>query len=439
MRDRQHAQYLIRPLRIRDEDFDTPSLTLEDFDLDALEKFERKEYYNSPELFSSRAIFDKSTQRDQATIFIMMAELCIHIGGIVAVHTEIIYRERTPTVTADNKKKWMVPSKTWWHSDLANQISGLHWRLQRWFSDLPLCCIYQPPQQTDIARQGPSLFAYQALLHLAFHNTVSTLHRSQAVPPSQQGSCTSSSQGLEAWDHTYQASREVSRICRDLRMAKLDRFLPTTALVMQFSPIITQLSHLQDEPMDHHTQALQDIFHCVKLIETLQDLYQAGDFCIELMLAVLQRAKISVLIDDVLGIRGLRFRGVRHDFEDLGARRGEASSIASAKIYQQNLRSVNTPALRDEGALDRYSTSSAEQSGVWGSDSEFQGVRCHSCHTDQNITGGGTCQDTSGCHFCSTEQFTADNVLDIEGSTPSDDWLELLLNFESLQDTLVSA
>lgn len=161
--------------------------------------------------------------------------------------------------------------------------------------------------------------------------------------------------------------------------------------------------------MQTRTKALQDIFHCVKVLETLQGIYPAADFCVDFISDVLHRAKIGLLVEKVFGVHGLLFGGVRYDFEDFREQQTGGTSIPISKIIHQEIPDSDTIiASHQDVTLGHHATAAPEQKELWESDFAFES----SYHLDDELV-----QDTS---------------------LPSEDWFEIFSNFEDFQDPFAS-
>jgi hypothetical protein len=293
-------------MRIRDDEFDTPPLTLEDFELESLEEL------HLPQVpFTSRKVLRRSSQANQAMIFIKMTELCFHIGDVLTMHFSMLSWKKL--VVASERLRPTSPT-AWKMRPMRPEadIEGLHSRLTSWIADLQPYLQYRAPSQVDIARTGGSFFAHLALLHLAFHNTISTLHRCRAIPPHQPSNFASREQGTESWHHVCQASQAISNISRDLRMNNLEQYMPTTLSTMQFASILTQIARLPYESLGDQEDALQTIFHCVKVVETQRSMYPSSDWCAGLIANMLSKGQINILTDTEKVIYGLSFQEISY-------------------------------------------------------------------------------------------------------------------------------
>ena len=87
IRDRTFALASNRPWRIRDEEFDTPMLTLDDFDIDESEA----RYSQNDHCSMCRA--DKEEEMRLAQLSIGLAELCIQVGDILSIHFSVLPEE----------------------------------------------------------------------------------------------------------------------------------------------------------------------------------------------------------------------------------------------------------------------------------------------------------------------------------------------------------
>lgn len=409
VRDRQQAQYLSRPMRIRDDEFDTPPLTLEDFDLENLEEL------HLPHLpFTSRKTLRRSVQANQAMIFIKMTELCFHVSGVLTTHFSMLSWKKS---VAASEQLYSTSPTAWMMRRMRPEadIEGQHSRLTRWFAGLPPNCRYRAPSPAEIARTGGgSLLAHLALLHMAFHNTISTLHRFRAIPPHQASTFTLREQGIDSWHHVCQASQAISNISRDLHLDKLDQYLPTTLSTMQFAPILTQIARLPYESWENQEVALQNIFHCVKLVETQRSMYPSADWCAELVANMLSKGRISLLTDAEQVIYGLNFGDIGYNSRESAT--NFTMPLAPSEVHiEQNMDGTIPPVSHDERANESEQASTMQIHSNW----DPSMVQDDLPEYDTLMNGTGQHEPWHG------------------SGTLSDDWMEMLFSFEDSRNTFL--
>lgn len=308
VRDRIVSQYSSRPLRIKDDEFNTPQLTLDDFDLDDIDLngIERPPHKIPMSLSRER-------QTEIAQTFMMTVKLCILNGAIMTSQFEVTTGDESTNTSQDVQmhQTLMLPKSS---TDKSNDLANFDTQLQDWHSTLPACCQYQTPYQADVARFGIAIFVQRCMLHLEFFNTILTLHRPHAVHPLRKDRSPTDCAGRSSWEQIYQASQHSIKICRDLRSCNLEAFLFSHAASLSISLITVQLTHLQYCPADARNETLLGIFHCTKVLETMQDMYIGGDFCAKVINMLLQKSGFERLLDPEFGLYGFKVKGATYDF-----------------------------------------------------------------------------------------------------------------------------
>ena len=130
VRDRIQAQYLSRPMRIRDDDFDTLPLTTDHFDINVLQELDTLSF---PTFLNC---LDISSQCMHAAIFMKMAELCTYAGRATAIHFSMLARQRTAVFRSDITQADARIPKT--KSAVSESFAmDLHSTLMKWYTDIP--------------------------------------------------------------------------------------------------------------------------------------------------------------------------------------------------------------------------------------------------------------------------------------------------------------
>lgn len=292
MRDRMLALGMSRPLRIRDADFNTPMLTVEDFEVAD---------------FTDRVdipFLSVQHQTALAEMCIKMTELCIHLGSVLDLHFSLFPDDncvqhcrdqtgRTTTILFPNRR----PGK-WESVQLYDQ------RLRDWFQGRPASTIYTTPVSQEAARANSFLLSHQAVLHIMFWSVVSTLHRNQLDPRYRLTDDASGSSELQKLStrRIEESSIEISTMNQELHMFNLDRFLQPTVATLELPIIITQIQRFHNPHTQNREQVMEQILYCVKVMETMQGMYVGVDLALTFALDLLKRANFLSLTDHNLKI-----------------------------------------------------------------------------------------------------------------------------------------
>ncbi|KEF55048.1 uncharacterized protein A1O9_08701 [Exophiala aquamarina CBS 119918] len=286
-RDRMLGIAMGRYLRIRDEEFDTPPLTLEDFD-----------FINYPG--EEDTIFPSmDDQISLAEMCINATEICKLSGKILALHFSVLQDEfSTSTARGDNgSTATMLFAK---RSSPGKELVQIYDdQLQALYSRLSPSCSYR-----ILASQGVTsrcIMANAASLYITFWTAVSALHRPQ----------------LRERDKTVSAARveeaaiEVSRVDREMHKSGLGRYLPATASVsFQITTFITHTKRLERQETEDVAEVLESLFFCIKLIETGREAFPGGDQAFDMMSFIALLANITLLFDSESNLWGVEYHGV---------------------------------------------------------------------------------------------------------------------------------
>ncbi|KIX09566.1 uncharacterized protein Z518_00646 [Rhinocladiella mackenziei CBS 650.93] len=286
IRDRMLAIAMCRPLRIKDAEFDTPPLTLEDFDIIDLS--------NGP------GCLDTDSQTALAEMCIKATELCKLVAGVVELHFSVLPSEdSTSTAKEDNgTRTTMLCLKSF--SPNEQLVQRYDEQLQTWYRTLPSSCVYG----TKDGQGGlsPCVIVNAASLQIAFWAVVSALHRPQLRGRNKAVSIR----------RVEEAAIQVSRVDREMHKIHLDQYLPATGIPFQFPAFITHTKRLENQKTYGVTEILDSLFFCTKVVETLRELFVGGDDGIKFITYVAKRADITLLFDQDSKLWGLEYRGLHY-------------------------------------------------------------------------------------------------------------------------------
>ncbi|KIX97977.1 uncharacterized protein Z520_06055 [Fonsecaea multimorphosa CBS 102226] len=370
MRDRVIALYLSRPLRIQGEDFDVPLPTVEDMEIDSPSSASLSSHAccSHRRRLIHLSCYDRTTQVELAEIFISFLKLCIVIGTILSAQ----YSPLRPTSGTRNRAARSALSAMLFpvvHSPDSEQtaatptestISPLESTLKDWYDNLPRSVCFWDPQPSlrrpsmwsdviqDIqpARDGqeigtdasrpPSVVIQRAILHMCYYTAVSALHRSQ-------------NKSRHSQDQVSDSASNIAKISAFLNHRGLVRYLPVTAITMLVPSIISNALRIKksivqassrhgrgnpapdnDEEM---ARARDNVNSLLISLKTLQQVYVAADWVALLVEAMLNHARIRILVPQPSHFRLYAGNGTRQRaFElDVEFDPAESCKIVSAR------------------------------------------------------------------------------------------------------------
>jgi len=284
IRDRLLAIAMCRPLRIKDVEFNTPPLVLEDFDIIDVST-------GTGELFPN-----VENQTALAEMCIKITELCKMVAGVLGLHFSIFPSEDSTTARDNGTRAAMLYLKTSSRNEQAMQEYDE--QLQTWYRTLPSSCLYKTT--TVHGEPSPCVIVNAASLHITFWAVVSALHRPQLR----------SKTNAVSLKRVEEAAIEISRVDREMHNICLDRYLPSTAgISLQFSAFITNTKRLQNQKTAA-TPILESLFFCTKVVEKLRESFIGGDDAINFMTLVAKQANVTLLFNHDSELCGIEYQGV---------------------------------------------------------------------------------------------------------------------------------
>ncbi|TVY37862.1 Cutinase transcription factor 1 beta [Lachnellula occidentalis] len=285
MRDRLVALGMRRPTRVKDEDYDVPMLTADDFDVNPLP------LSNSiipPEATLAR---DVEAQKQIAQMCIAKAKLCLCISHVLSAQYSVLIKNQGMQGQEGNTRSsvMLFPKKL----DQTDEVRRCDEELSEWISTLPESCAYS--NEMTMGNSGPSIFVQRSLLHMIYFTTLSALHRPQVLP---SGALPDSSRELQDLSRkkVREASREITRISQALHTRGLEKYLPTTGVTVLLPAIIIHLLDIKSSNDEARQQAMDGFCQCMVVLEKLRDTYASADFATQFLEAAIKRADIDVVM-----------------------------------------------------------------------------------------------------------------------------------------------
>lgn len=345
MRDRLVALGMRRPTRVKDEDYDVPMLTEDDFEIQPVSE-------NITIIPADCTLLrDVEAQRHLAQMCIAKAKLCLCISHVLSAQYSVLVKCQGMQGQEGSTRSsvMLFPKKL----DQTDEVKCCDIELSEWVSDLPACCAYS--DELVEGNSGAPLFVQRSLLHMVYFTTLSALHRPQVLPSA--ASQPDSSRELQDLSRkkVREASREITRISQDLHTRGLEKYLPTTGVTVLLPAIIIHLLDIKSCNDEARQAAMDGFCQCMLVLEKLRDNYSSADFATQFLEAAIRKADIDVLMstprnnirqEDVQAvISSEKVKELRERSKVAAMRRTPPPSSASE---EQNFR----PGMRTSGMMD---------------------------------------------------------------------------------------
>jgi hypothetical protein len=295
MRDRLVALGMRRPTRVKDEDYDVPMLTEDDFEIGPIS--------DNITIVSRDCtlVRDVGAQRQLAQMCIAKAKLCLCISHVLTAQYSVLVKAQGMQGQEGNSRSsvMLFPKKL----DQTDEVRRCDEELKDWIDELPEGCAYS--DEMDHGRSGPPVFVHRSLLHMVYFTALSALHRPQVLP---SASSTKPDKCRELQDlsrkNVREASKEITRISQALHIRGLEKYLPTTGVTVLLPAIIIHLLDIKANNDDARQAAMDGFCQCMQVLEKLRDTYASADFATQFLEAAIRKAEIEV----VIGNAGFRDR-----------------------------------------------------------------------------------------------------------------------------------
>jgi hypothetical protein len=287
MRDRLVALGMRRPTRVKDEDYDVPMLTEEDFEIRPLSD----NITIIPR--DCTLVRDVNAQRDLAQMCIAKAKLCLCISHVLAAQYSVLVKAQGMQGQEGNTRSsvMLFPKKL----DQTDEVKQCDEELNEWIDELPECCAYSDGMTYGLS--SAPVFVQRSLLHMVYFTTLSALHRPQVLPSasSAQPDKCRELQDLSR-KKVREASKEITRISQDLHIRGLEKYLPTTGVTVLLPAIIIHLLDIKASNDEARQAAMDGFCQCMQVLEKLRDNYASADFATQFLEAAIRKADIDVMM-----------------------------------------------------------------------------------------------------------------------------------------------
>jgi hypothetical protein len=285
MRDRLVALGMRRPTRVKEEDYDVPMLTEEDFET------ELPPVTNRVVSIEHTLIRDVAAQKELAQLCIAKAKLCLCVSHVLGAQYSVLVKHQGMQGQEGTTRSsvMLFPKKL----DQTDEVRRCDLELSEWLAELPPACIYSEELATGAS--APPLFVQRSLLHMIYFTALSALHRPQVLPnaPTDSSSLSQLTQD-NSRKRVREASKEITRISKQLHVSGLDRYLPTTGVTVLLPAIIIHLLDVKSPNEEARKTAMQGFNQCMQLLERLRENYSSADFATQFLEAAVKMANIDM-------------------------------------------------------------------------------------------------------------------------------------------------
>ncbi|KAI0431833.1 fungal-specific transcription factor domain-containing protein [Xylaria sp. FL1042] len=282
MRDRLIALGMRRPTRIKDEDFDVPMLTEEDFDIKALPDDVQ---VVGPECTLLR---DVEMQRELAQMCVAKAKLSLCISHMLKAQYSVLVCNKTHPENTTHSTMMLLPNK---QLDNMENIVRCDHELTKWAETLPDSCKYRPLSPLDL-QNGRGVIALQRnLLHMVYFTTLSALHRPLFLPSSPRELQQTPSQVQQQISRmrVCSAAVQITRMVAELSALHLERFLPTTGVTVILPAMIIHMIEMKNPSQVVQLAAHKGFQQCMRVMTRLRDTYSAADYAVAFVNAAMRK------------------------------------------------------------------------------------------------------------------------------------------------------
>lgn len=311
IRDRLLALGIRRPARIRQDDFDVPMLTLDDFETNA--------FSDNPVDFLAdvSAEQDPETRKTLAITTIGLARLCVCIGNILVSQYTIL---GSPIGHANNEAAMSARQS----NGLMKEMASCDADLKAWHQSLPQCCRYN--EDRDINKEVVRL--HQATLHMIYHMAISTLHRPR-VSRSRSNSGLSMADKRLSRQKATEAAVEITKVAYDLHERNQLRYLSSSSIPAFVSATLIHLLDIRSAREDVRNISIGRFYQCTQALQQLRDMYSSADQAVWLLETVIQDTNVQIPMLTLGGLLSWSLKPTRMETSSLNAKAMLASQSSS--------------------------------------------------------------------------------------------------------------
>ncbi|KAI4728256.1 hypothetical protein E4T49_03912 [Aureobasidium sp. EXF-10728] len=288
MRDRLIALGMRRPTRIKNEDFDVPMLTIDDFEFAVLSS------QSSCIPPSCKIMQDKSMQRELAIMCIEKAKLCICISHVLSTQYSVLHNNHgVQTQEGTTRTTMMLVARK--DDPEKCSVKACDEELKQWKASIAPEAKYKPSSLFDLTAGKGAIALHRSLLHMIYLATLSALHRPQVLPSTAAPSRKMASEVLDTSRRTVRfAANRLTAVAQNLNELDLIRCLPTSGITVLLPAIIIHLLDIKAPDETTRRASLQGFCQCMQILNKLRDIYAAADYSTAFLEAAIRKAEITL-------------------------------------------------------------------------------------------------------------------------------------------------
>lgn len=275
IRDRLLALGTRRIMRLRDDEFDVPMLTIDDFDIDYV-----------CELGDGRTpVPTREENQNTAFMCIELAKLGVCIGHVLeSQYTSLKTQSTVP------HNLMVVPKSV--GDRTADALERCDEELRDWFHALstsPLRHSATPSQNgysscTDV---------HWSILHMLYYTLVNVLHRTPALQPSSD---TAKAQDVQKASRAKvkESARSVTKLTYTMLRRDQARFLGVPGVTALVATCLSHMLDIRSGDEDLRDASILRFYQSMQVLQALRDIYASADSAVSFLASVIRKAGISV-------------------------------------------------------------------------------------------------------------------------------------------------
>jgi hypothetical protein len=295
IKDRLVALEARGPIGIQDDDYETPMLILEDFNIEAIS--------SNNCIISSECtlIRDTTMQTDLAKMCVAKANLCLCIGRIISVQYPLLSRDyNAPRKGGLSANSSLTPSPRKSDRDHEEKVQCCDSELSDWLNNLPKRYIYSKTSAKQLEKDGYCIFLQQCLLNMMYFAALSALHEPQSLPLAELVShhrCCDS-QDISTL-RVHDASKAIVAISLDLHSMGLESYLPATVVAVMVLAVTRHLLGEQSFSGLNGEDSIGRFYHCMRLLEEIKDTYPAAEYTIHFLNSTIRKPDLDIAVENM--------------------------------------------------------------------------------------------------------------------------------------------
>ncbi|KAJ4248462.1 hypothetical protein NW762_012799 [Fusarium torreyae] len=282
LRDRLLALGVRRPSRIRDNDFDVPFLSVDDFDL-------------SPASDAALRVLGKS----RMTLYnpearAAVAALCVDLSKLANCIGRILHSQYT--IGGSQAVRPEYPSHLSVFPKRSEQQSGdlvkCDDELAEWVRNQDSRSRYTPVSDRRPQTADRIIQLHQSLLHMIYLTAVGVLHRPAAFCSGAYAE--SDSTRRESKRKVTQAAIAMNKLAFDLEANNQLLYLSTSSVPAFLSAALIHLLEIRSSDEEVRNMSIGRFYQCIHILHQLRDTYASADHAFQFLEKVLRATDINV-------------------------------------------------------------------------------------------------------------------------------------------------